>query len=137
MGLITLAAGFALFLVIIATVGLADQYGLDRYGYAPFALPNVTLMLLPNGLLLTVLSRHPGLPGLADALLRDRDPATLGMLAGATLVTLGMLGLLTRRTGPWLALYATGLMAAIAPVLLFSQLFRWFARTGDPPGQGG
>jgi len=107
---------FLLFMAIIWSVQAADDYASVRYGYAPFALPNVLFMLVPNGLLLFAV-RDGGQEGLFVT------------LAGAAM--LGMLLLIRSRTSGWIALFAAPAMLICAPVLLFSLLFRVLARAND------
>jgi hypothetical protein len=121
-----LIGGFALFMGLIGTAHALDGYTANRFGYRPFALPNLAFMLLPYGALvgLAIAWRQGGwdAPALAP---------TLGALALAALIF--MLVILWRRTRAWIALVAIGLMVIGAPILLLSMLFRDLA--GSAPGQ--
>jgi hypothetical protein len=101
-------AAFAVFMGLIWSVHRLDAYARTRYGYAPFALPNVLFMLIPHGLLLMAIQG-----GERQELL-------------ATLAGIGMLGvliLIKARTNGWIALYAAPLQLVAAPLLLFAVLF--------------
>ena len=52
MTLLGIAVGFLLFMGLIRAVYAVDDYALARFGYAPFAMPNVLFMLIPHLLLL-------------------------------------------------------------------------------------
>ena len=54
--LLALGGAFLAFMALIGTVHAVDAWSLRRFGYAPFALVNVLLMLLPSGALLTGLT---------------------------------------------------------------------------------
>lgn len=111
-----LLGAFLIFMVIVWSVHAVDDYASAHYGYAPFALPNVLFMLLPNALLLFAI--------------RDGGEQTqvLVTLAGAGM--LGMLLLVRSRTNGWIALFAAPMMLLCAPMLVFSLFFRGFARAG-------
>lgn len=113
---VLLAAGFVFFMGLIRSVHALDDYALARFGYAPFALPNVLFMLIPNALLLLIVEGDLGYTAV---------PATL---AGAA--TLGMLLLVKRRTNAWIALFAAPPLLLAAPVLVFAVLFRGLAQAG-------
>jgi hypothetical protein len=106
---------FVVFMAAIWSVHAVDEYAAARYGYAPFAMPNVLFMLIPNGLLLVAV-RQGG-----------EQTQVLVTLAGAAL--LGMLLLIRSRTSGWIALFAAPMLLAWAPVLVFTVLFRGMART--------
>ena len=52
MTLVWILGAFLVFVAVIWSVHATDDYASALYGYAPFALPNVLFMLIPNGLLL-------------------------------------------------------------------------------------
>ena len=116
MTLVWILLAFLGFSVIIWSAHAVDEYASARYGYAPFAMPNLLFMSIPSGLLLLAI--------------RDGGEQTqlLVTLAGAAM--LGMLLLVRARTSGWIALYASPMMLLCAPVLLFSVLFRSLARAG-------
>lgn len=116
---LTLILGFLLFMGLIGVAHAMDRHAADRYGYRPFALPNLAFMLIPHGALAASVlgpSRLSGVP-LSPAL-----AWVLGVLGGAALIL--MLAVLYRRTSPGVALVAGGMMLIGAPVLLLSMLFR-------------
>ena len=129
MTLAVLIGAFFVFMAIIGAVHALDQWALDRFGYAPFALINVVAMLLPSAVL------WAGLAGLAAA-----DAGPLGELSGtlgpgllfglAVAAVLAMAWLLQRRTATWVAAIAAPLLLVAAPVLLFSVLFSTLATAG-------
>lgn len=132
MTLLALAAGFLAFMALIGAVHAVDHWSLRRFGYAPFALVNVLLMLVPSGALLAVLASLGGTglggTGLGD-LVQVLGPAwPLGLAAGAGLAMAWLIG---RRTNTWVALFAAPLLLVGAPVLVFSILFRTIATTGQ------
>ena len=114
-----LILGFFLFMAVIGVAHAMDRHAEERYGYRPFALPNLALMLIPHGILVAWAvgwgqDARPSLsPGLVWA---------LGALAVAALVFL--LAVLQRRTSLGIALAGAGLMLVAAPVLVLSMLFR-------------
>jgi hypothetical protein len=118
--LLWILAAFLAFMVLLRGVNAVDDYAAARYGYAPFAMPNLLFMLIPHGLLLFAI-RSTG----------DQIWILLA-LAGAAL--LGMLLLLWSRTSAWIALFAAPVSLLLAPVLVLSLLFRILARAG---GEGG
>jgi hypothetical protein len=118
--LLWLIGAFVLFMAVIWSAHAADDYAGVRYGYGPFAMPNLLFMLIPNGLLLVAI-RGGGEQG-----------QILVALAGA--VTLGMLLLVRSRTNGWIALFAAPMLLFFAPVLVCSVLFRGLARTGGDEG---
>lgn len=120
MNLLWTLAAFLAFMAIIWSVHAVDDYAAARYGYAPFAMPNLLFMLIPNGLLLMTV-RDGG-----------EQPPVLMTLAGAAL--LGMLLLIRAKTNGWIALFAAPLLLAGAPVLMFSVLFRGLARADSGGG---
>ena len=109
-------AAFLAFMAVIWSVHAVDDYAAVRYGYAPFALPNVLFMLIPNGLLLLVV-REAG----------AGEQARLLVILAATAL-LGMLLLIRSRTNGWVALFAAPMMLFFSPVLVFSVLFRVLSR---------
>jgi hypothetical protein len=125
--LLSLAAGFLVFMALIGAVHALDRWTLDHYGYAPFAPVNVLAMLIPSGCLLAGLA----MLGRADldALKAAADPVML--LGLAACAGLAMACLIGRRTNAWVALFAAALLLAGAPVLLFSVLFRAIAGAGQ------
>jgi hypothetical protein len=108
------------FLVLVWSAHVVDDYASLHYGYAPFALPNLLFMLIPHGLLLFAI-RAGG-----------EQIQMLIALAGAAM--LGMLLLVRSRTNGWIALYAAPLLLLFAPVLALSFLFRDLARVGGGEG---
>jgi hypothetical protein len=116
MTVLVVAFGFLLFMGLIWSVHAVDDYALGRFGYAPFALPNALFMLIPHALLIMAI--------------QDGGPRELlATAAGAGM--LGMLLLIKHRTNGWLALYAAPILLLAAPVVLFTVMFRGFARGGD------
>ena len=109
---LAIGAAFLVFLGLIWSVHRADRYALARYGYAPFALPNVLFMLIPHGLLLA-------------AIQRGEHQELLATLAGAGMLAIFLV--IKSRTNGWLSLYAAPLQLVAAPVLLFAVLFHRFA----------
>jgi hypothetical protein len=123
-----LIGGFLLFMALLGGAHALDRRALERYGYRPFALPNLAFMLIPHGVLLAwILGRAPG-AGLPLAPLLGWILVALG--AGGLIL---MLAILLRRTSPGIALAAVVLMLAGAPVLLLSVLFRELS--GAPLGR--
>jgi hypothetical protein len=114
MNLLWILGAFVVFVVVIRSVHATDDYASARYGYAPFAMPNLLFMLIPNGLLLFALQNG------------GQQTQILIILAGAA--TLGMLVLVCSRTNGWIALFAAPMLLFCAPVLVFSILFRGLAR---------
>lgn len=121
MTLLWILAAFLVFMAIIRSVHALDDYAAACFGYAPFAMPNVLFMLIPNGLLLLAI--------------RDGGEQTqiFVILAGAAM--LGMLLLIRAKTNGWVALFAAPILLCCAPVLVFSVLFRGLARADG--GEGG
>jgi hypothetical protein len=115
--LLWIVGAFLLFMAVILSVHAVDAHAEARYGYAPFAIPNVLFMLIPNGLLLLAV-RAGG-----------EQTQVLVTLAGAAL--LGMLLLIRVKTNGWIALFAAPMLLLCAPVLVLSVLFRSLARPGD------
>lgn len=120
MTLLWILGGFLVFMAAIRGVQFLDDYAFQRYGYAPFSMPNLLFMLIPNGLLLFAI-RDAGADGARGQVLMT--------LASAAM--LGMILLVKSRTNGWIALVAAPLMLFGAPVLVFSVLFRGLARAGD------
>ena len=117
MTLLAVAAGFLLFMGLIRAVHALDDYARARYGYAPFAIPNLLFMLIPHGLLLLAI--------------QGTEPRELWAgLAGAGLLV--VLLLIKSRTNGWIALLAAPLQLAAASVLVFAVFFRGLAQSGDP-----
>ena len=116
MTLVWILLAFLGFSAIIWSVHAVDEYASARYGYTPFAMPNLLFMSIPSGLLLITI-RDGG-----------EQAQLLVTLAGAAM--LGMLLLVRARTSGWIALFAAPMMLFCAPVLLFSVLFRGLARAG-------
>jgi hypothetical protein len=119
--LLWILGAFVVFMAVVWSVHVVDDYAAARYGYAPFALPNVLFMLIPNGLLLFAV-RQGG-----------EQTQVLVTLAGAAL--LGILLLIRAKTNGWIALFAAPLLLLCAPVLVFSVLFRGMARTASGDGR--
>jgi hypothetical protein len=116
MTLLALAAAFLLFVSLIWSVHRLDAHCLARYGYAPFALPNLVFSLIPHALLVTAV--------------QGVEPRELfATLAGAGM--LAVLLVIRWRTSGWIALFAAPLQLLAAPVLLFSALFRRLAASTD------
>jgi len=111
--LLWITGAFVLFMILIWSVHATDDYASARYGYAPFAMPNVLFMLIPNSLVLLAIREDGG------------HTQILVALAGAA--TLGMLLLVRSRTNGWVALFAAPILLLCAPVLVFSVLFRALA----------
>ena len=118
MTLVWLLGAFLLFAAIIWSVHATDAYASARFGYAPFALPNVLFMLIPNALLLLTF--------------RESGDQTQVLVTLAGLAMLGMLLLVRSRTNGWIALFAAPLMLLCAPMLVFSIFFRGFSGESDP-----
>jgi predicted branched-subunit amino acid permease len=121
-----LVAGFLLFMGLIGLAHALDRHAAERFGYRPFALPNLAFMLLPQGAVAATAAASA--QGISPGPVLAWVPF---VFAGAALVF--MLTILWRRTSPWIAVAATGLMAVGAPVLLLSVLFRDLA--GSTPGR--
>lgn len=117
-----LIGGFLLFVGLIGGAHALDRHAGDRYGYRPFALPNLAFMLLPHGVLAALAAGLMPAPGLGWV---------LGALGVGALSF--MLVVLHRRTNVVIASAATGLMLIAAPILLLSMLFRDLADA--PPGR--
>lgn len=118
MTILGILVAFVAFMAIIWSVYALDDYAVARFGYAPFAMPNVLFMLIPHGLLLMVI-RDGG-----------EQPQVLATLAGAAM--LGMFLLIRAKTKGWVALIAAPMLLFGAPVLVFSVLFRGLVRAdGD------
>ena len=127
--LLGLIGAFFVFMALIGAVHALDQWALNRFGYAPFALINVLAMLLPSAALWAGLAVWAGqeagpLGELAGAL----GPALLFGLAIAAV--LAMAWLLRRRTATWVAAIVAPLLLVAAPVLVFSVLFSTLATAG-------
>lgn len=116
MTLLWILTAFLAFMAIIWSVHALDDYAVARYGYEPFAMPNVLIMLIPNGLLLMAIPDDGG------------QTQVLLTLAGAAMF--GMLLLIRAKTNGWVALVAAPVLLFGAPVLVFSVLFRGLARVG-------
>jgi hypothetical protein len=111
-----LAAAFGVFMALIWSLYAVNRHAARRFGYEPFSLPNAALMLVANLLLLSALAPGAADPGLSRSV----------MLGAAAVLALGMLIVIARRVGLWLALYAVGLMAvgaiAVLPSLVFTRV---------------
>ena len=127
-----LGLAFGVFMAALWSVYALNRLCTERYGYAPFSVPNAALMLVVNLLLLSVFSGHPGGQGLGEAL-TGTDGAALFKLLAAALLALGMLVIIGWRTRAWIALYAVPLMAVGAIAILPSLLFQILASAGDGP----
>ena len=129
MTLLGLIGAFFVFMALIGAVHALDQWALNRFGYAPFALINVLAMLLPSAALWAGL-----------AVLAGQEAGALGELAGALgpallfglaiAAVLAMAWLLRRRTPTWVAAIVAPLLLVAAPVLVFSVLFSTLATAG-------
>jgi hypothetical protein len=123
-----LIGAFLAFMAAIGAVYALDDLAARRYGYRPFAPPNLAFMLIPHGILLAWLAALA--PSAAQTALAELPVALLwgGTVLG--LLAVGFMALvLSVRTRPWIAALATCAMLAAASVLLFSFVFRDFART--------
>ena len=114
--LLWILGAFLAFTAVIWSVHALDDYAAARFGYAPFSMPNVLFMLIPNGLLLMAIQDG------------GEQTQVLVTLAGAAM--LGMLLLIRAKTNAWVALVAAPMLLFGAPVLVFSVLFRGLARGG-------
>jgi len=139
---LVLIGAFIAFMALIGAVHAVDAWSLRRYGYAPFAVVNVLLMVLPSLALLAGIARLFGAgqsgpdSGGADletssflALTQSLDPlwlCSLTVAAGAA-----MAWLIGRRTNAWVALFTASMLSIAAPVLVFSVLFRALAGAGQ------
>jgi len=121
-----LVAGFLLFMGLIGLAYALDRHTAERFGYRPFAVPNLAFMLVPQGVLAATAAASA--QGVSPGPVLAWVPF---VFAGAASVF--MLTILWRRTRPWIAVAATVLMAVGAPVLLLSMLFRDLA--GSTPGR--
>jgi hypothetical protein len=121
-----LFGGFLLFIGLIGLADALDRHAAERYGYRPFALPNLAFMLLPQGVLAATAAASA--QGITPGPVLAWVPF---VFAGAALSF--MLTVLWRRTSARIAVAATGLMAVGAPILLLSMLFRELA--GSTPGR--
>lgn len=122
--LFTLAIGFSVFMGLVWSVHRLNRLGAERFGYEPFAPPNVALMCVPSLLLYSALEGLPSMGGVPDA----ADPAALVKLGICALFLLAMLGLLAWRNNLWIALYAASVMVLAAPVVLLIVLYQRLAR---------
>ncbi len=121
----------------MAAIGAAhalDRYGERRYGYLPFALPNLAFMLIPHGLLAVLVIQAHGAPAAPEVEALGGPGFWVPAVAAAG-ASLGMFAIVRARTGGWLALVATLAMLCAASVLLFSVLFRVIA--GGRGAEGG
>jgi hypothetical protein len=127
MGWLGLILGFLVFMAAIGAAYALDDLAARRYGYRPFAPPNLAFMLIPHGILLAWLA---GLaPNAAETPLAEIPAALVWGGTGLGILALGFMTLvLAARTRAWIALLATGAMLAAAPVLLVSFVVRDFAR---------
>lgn len=122
-----LIGGFLVFLLFLALADRIDRRSEERFGYRPFALPNLAFMLIPHGVLVLRLLGPHEVVGISLPVV-----LTWGLtLLGAAALSL-MLLILYRRTDPPVALVAAGMMLMGAPILLLSMLFRDLA--GSAPG---
>jgi hypothetical protein len=117
MTILWLGLGFAVFMLVLGSVHLVNRYAAGRWGYEPFSAPNTALMLVPSGLLLSLLSRRAELQAL--------DAGGMVGLGVWGLFLVGLLALVTRRTNVWVGLYAALLLSVAAPVVFFALLYRW------------
>lgn len=127
-GLVTAAlllGALALFMGLIWSMLAVNARAMAARGYAPFALPNVALLLIAHLLLLSALS-----DGLGPMLVGE--PAVLSKTAVASLIIIAMGLLLVLRSGLIAGLYATLVMTALAPIVLFSLMFWQLAGTTSP-----
>jgi len=131
-----LFCGLALFMALIWSMLAVNARVMATHGYAPFALPNAALLLIAHLLLLSALSE--GLSAWVGAVSAS-EPAALVKTGLAGLIVAGMLILLVLRSGVLAGVYATLVMAGLAPVVLLSLLFWRLARIGpsaqDDPGE--
>ena len=133
MGWLGLIGGFLAFMVGVGAVYALDDHAARRYGYRPFAPPNLAFMLIPHGVLLVWLVSS--MPGAANGALAGLPVAVVWGGKGLGVLAVGFMGLVVAaRTRAWIALLATAAMLAGASVLLLSVLFRDFARA--PSGDG-
>jgi hypothetical protein len=146
-GILALAAGFLAFMAVIGSVQAVDRFALGRYGYRPFALPNLAFMLIPHGMLAVWLAGvlAPAADAPLDAALSALPgPIILpwGLAGLGVLMALGLFLILRVRANAWIGLFAVGLMMVGASVLLLSALFADLAQTasgsdaGRDPGSG-
>jgi uncharacterized membrane protein len=126
-----LAVAFLAFMGLIILVQKVDRRAARRFGYRPFALPNLAFMLIPHGLLAAwLITWSTGRPA-AEAVLLPLPSAAQWMSALlGTAMAIGLFLILWRRTSAWIALFAVPVMAAGASVLLVSGLFGELARAG-------
>lgn len=127
-----LLALFVAFLAVVGAVHGLNRLGAGRFGYAPLALPNAALMLVPHGLLLALLS------GLSQGVgpltvFAEAGPTAWVLLGVGAAVVLGMAVLIGMRTRPWIGAAATLLMLAAAPVVIATVLF---GRVAGAEGDG-
>lgn len=133
MGWLGLIGAFLAFMAAIGAVYALDDLAARRYGYRPFAPPNLAFMLIPHGVLLAWLVAQA--PGAADGALAGLPMAVVWGGTGLGVLAVGFMGLVVvARTRVWIAVAATAAMLAGASVLLLSVLFRDFARA--PSGDG-
>lgn len=133
MGWLGLIGAFLAFMAAMGAVYALDDLAARRYGYRPFAPPNLAFMLIPHGVLLAWLVAQA--PGAADGALAGLPMAVVWGGTGLGVLAVGFMGLVVvARTRVWIAVAATAAMLAGASVLLLSVLFRDFARA--PSGDG-
>lgn len=125
MSLVWLLLAFIVFMAAMRSVYAVNRLAADRFGYEPFSLPNATLMLVANLLLLSSLSglRADG------AALSAAGPEAVKLLGAALLSALTAF-VIARRTRAWMAVYAVSLMAVGAIAVFPSLVFHYFAVAG-------
>jgi len=119
--LLWIIGAFAAFMVFIWSVHAVNDHAAEKYGFAPFAMPNVLVMLIPHGMLLLAI--------------RDGGEQTQWFVTLAGAAMLGMLLLIKAKTNGWVALFSAPMLLFFAPVLVFSVLFRGLSGAGG--GEGG
>lgn len=124
MAWIWLVVGFLGFMIAISAVNAMDRHAESRWGYRPFAVPNLAFMLIPHGIAIAAIT---GLIGRTDSEARLPAPILwLGVVLGLAAVA-AMLWIIRRRANTPVAVVATLVMIAAASVLIPSMLFRALA----------
>lgn len=124
---------FLAFTLVIWSVHAINGYALAQFGYAPFSMPNMLLMLVPHGLMFWTLQPLEEGPGL-HSVLANGAPGVILVLLLILAATIGMFLVIGRRTNRWVALYAAPLMVLSAAVLVWAVLFWTFALFSEDSG---
>ena len=117
-----LILGFLAFMAAIGAVYALDDLAARRYGYRPFAPPNLAFMLIPHGILLAWLAALS--PSAAESPLAGMPATLVWGATGLGVLAVGfMVVVLAVRTRAWIALAAVCAMRPRHPSCSFRSSF--------------